>query len=106
MLVVSVLGMCRAGQHATERRLHVRARQAEESIEQPRREQRAAQPLQQSLDEERRDASGERGTAEMKLAGASWIKGPTAFGAASVYAKTPPKRPLESAMDSMPAYAE
>jgi hypothetical protein len=49
-------------------------------------------------------ASGERGTAQMKLAGAGWIKGPTAFGAASVYAKTLPTRPLERAMNSMLAH--
>jgi hypothetical protein len=60
--------------------------------------------LRRSLDEERRDASGERGTAEMKLAGASLIKGPMAFVTASVYAKTLPTRPLERAMNSMPAH--
>ena len=48
-------------------------------------------------------AAGERGTAEVKLAGAARSKALRLL-AQRLYAKTPPKSPLESAMNSMPAH--
>jgi len=50
--------------------------------------------LRRSLDEERRDASGERGTAEMKLAGRQLDQRPNGFWHSKCVRKNPANAPL------------